>query len=327
MKKVIYKCLMIATIIITVIVYVEACRYQVEAEVSTKIADNVFKEDGSQLTEAKDKLIVTGIVNIDGKYPLNCIYQVGDEKANLFSLSYVENNLTVGSDLTIKKNASDALYLLFRESYPNITLEEMGLNSPEEAYQAVQLAVWEIATRTGEANRYTELSFIDSIREEMGLRNINVGVFRKAKDLVRLVEKFDKSTINGIELIPTLVIDNSNVKQKAINIDDDFMVGPYSYSVEASILTDVEITIMDQNGSKIDGKVVDAKGAEIEDLIEQKTFYVRFPESYKNISFNVRVEMKRLAPTIYQSGNWDYIANTYIKDTCEKTLSIVIDTM
>lgn len=327
MEKMKYKYLITLVIFVTIIIYIGAYKYDIADTADTQIVDNIFKQDGSQLIEIKDSVQVTEKAKTDAKSPLDYIYKVGDEKANLFLLSYEdkENKLNIGDTLTLKKgneNISDQLYFMFRETYPNVSIKDMELDSVEEAYQATQLAIWEIAIRTGEVQQYNELSRIDSIREDVGLKNVSSNVFRKAKNLVSFVEKYSSEYNEEIQLNPLLIIDNSNVKDEAISIDNDLIVGPYSYSIQAGILSNVEITIVDNDGKEIMGQVVDANGFEIKDYKEQKKFYIRFPREYEKVKFKIKTDVKRLVPTIYECNNSNYIVNTYINDTMEKELEI-----
>ena len=326
MKKIIYKYLVIVTILMMIIVFLGAAKKEIQEEMISQIESNIFTQDGSKLTEHKDVLHITEKTKIGNKYPLEYMYKVEEESADLFTLSYKENKLEVGDNVNIKetnKYASDQLFLLFRESYPNVSVEEMGLKNEEEAYQALQLAIWEISARTGEAEQYSELSYIDSVKQEVGLKNVNAQVFKKAKDLVNCVEEYTyNGKKEGINLVPTLVIGNAEVKGNVVTIEDDYMVGPYSYKVEAGILSSTNITVTDENGNDIGGKVVDINGFEIKDLTTEKNFYIRFPKKYNKVKFNVQTEIKRLIPTIYEGKDCDYVANTYEKVNCNKDLYI-----
>lgn len=255
------------------------------------------------------------------------MYKVENEKANLYFLSYRKNKLEVGNMLKLKKEkeyVSDQLYLLFRETYPNVSLKDMGVNSEEEAYLATQLAIWELAMRTGDVQEYSELSLIDSIKEDIGLKNINANVFRKAKNLVNFVENFSYYDNTEIQLVPMLILENDKVKKEPISKQNDILLGPYSYKVQAGILTNVEIEITDQDGNDIGGQVTDVNGTEIKDLIEQKEFYVKVPNICDKVKGKIKVEVKRLTPRIYTDQNSDYVVNTYQDNTMEEEFKMNI---
>lgn len=323
MRKMIYIYLIILTVILGGIIYISALRYELETSMTSQ--GNIYLADGREMTELKDNLEILEVVSTDVKEPLDRMYKVGEEKANLFSLSFDTDELKVGDVLTQRKSASDALYLIFRESYPNVSLEEMGLDTPEEAYMAMQLAIWEISARTGEANQYTELSKVDSVKETVGLKNVNPKIFKRAKDMVTFVEDYNHLASEEIRLVPTLIIHNDEISERTISVDDDMLMGPYYFELEAGIFTNAQIILMDQNNQLIDGTITNINGKEIKNLSPNQEFYIRVSNEREYVKFIVKVDYKRLSPTIYEKDNKDYIANTYTNETLESDLEIEIE--
>lgn len=330
MKKIIFGYLIVLVFLITAIVYIISCRLEVESTVTSKVPNNTYIKEGGNVINFEDSLTISSKKETGEEKPLNYMYKTSGDKAYVYSLSFKENKLENESIINKNKeheHASDALYLIFRESYPNISLESMGVNTEEEAYLIRQLAIWEIAARTEEAEYYTELSYVDSIKETIKLKNINIDIFEKAKQLVKFVEKNIETGSNYINYVPTLIFDNDRIDEKAKNIDSDIMVGPYSYNVETAKLTDVVITMEDENGNKINGKIVDINGFEIKDLVNfvNKDFYIRVPSSQKYIKFKVDAKCKRLTPTFYRDENCDYIVDGYTYSDMNVTQEIFID--
>lgn len=325
--KHIYKYLIVLVVIISLIIYTISSKYDAMTEAKSNTLNNIFVPAKDEITLAKDELVVSAVTPLNSKYPLDYMYKVEDESANLFSLSYTENKLKVGSKIKLRKEgnmASDQLYMLFRETYPNVSLEEMGVSTPEEAYQVVQLAIWEIALRTGEAYYGNELSFIDSIKEDMGYKDMQPKIYEKAKDLVKIVEDFSNNNIND-ELIlqPTLIIDTTQLSVVPTSIGDDYILGKYKYKVNSGIVLSTNIILTDENGNEIDAKVVNSQGVEIKDFTETTEFYIRYPKyhDYQKINIIVKAEVKHIVPCIYEDDYTDYIANTYvIKNIEENTI-------
>lgn len=331
MKKIIYKYLIILTILISIDVYIFALRIEEEEVFIPPVSNNIYSGEGSGRIELKDIMTVSSKEKISEKEPLKYMYKVEDDKADLYSLSFQEDNkLEKNSVINLKKSkhkyASDQIYLVFRESYPNIPLEHMGLNTPEEAYQAKQLAIWEIAARTGEAEEYIELAYIESVKEAIGLKNINERVFKKAKDLVKFIEKSDLPQNETINLIPKLIVSTAEINEELKYIEDEYIVGPYSYRVESGILTDTEIIVKDENNNKV-GKIVDENGIELNNLEEimGKEFFVRFPNDKKNIKIQIKTKCKRLTPTIYEDDISIYVVDKYEYNEMEQELKIEIN--
>ena len=146
-----------------------------ENKTETFIDDYILKTTGENLTPGYNQIKVTDIKDISVKNAfeyLDKIYKVG-ENADLYTVSYQNKDLNIGSylnkDNEENKNAhaSDQIFLIFRNSYPIVSLEDMGVDNEEEAYQATQLAIWEVAARTGEGSNDYPYRSVKDIREEL----------------------------------------------------------------------------------------------------------------------------------------------------------------
>ena len=264
------------------------------------------------------------------------MYKVKNGHGNLYTLSYrtIGNKLEVGSKIKFKEYASDQLYYILRKSYPNVTLKEMGVNTEQEAYQAIQLALWEIAERTGEAAHRSELSYIRSIRKDMGIKNINSKVFEKAESLVRTsenlthIEKDEKYEQN---LVPTLIFNTESVKSDAETYEEYGVMGPYYYRVTVGNLKNVIIDTTDISGNILTNvEIIDANGIKIKNFIDTNEFYVKFPKNIfdeiEEITITVKTDVIRIVPAIYEDDYSDYILNTYIKNHMELSAYINLHT-
>lgn len=321
--KYIFKYLILLTIIVSILICIVMSRYDLMTETIILNKNNLFSYDGSKMTQALEELTISNIIETSHKKPLNKIYKVGEEQANLFSLSYVSNKLKLGDTLKLneeeKKYASDQLWILFRESYPNVSLKEMGLNSEEEAYQAMQLAIWEIALRTGESKYGSELSKIDSIRADIGESKVNSRVFNKAKQLVALVEE---KAYEGVTMVPTLVINTTNENRSLISDEEYRMAGEYRYRVEAAVVTKVDIEVKDLSGKNVKGVIVDESGKEIRNYKNINSFYVKIPKDYEGkLEINFKVEVKRSTPVIYTKNEADYLVDAYTINSMERSIT------
>ena len=249
------------------------------------------------------------------------MYMAEDKKVDLFSLSYGNQGLKIGDILKKIANpfASDQLYLIFRKSYPIVSLEEMGVENEQEAYIVKQLAIWEIAYRTGKAKYGSELSYIDSVRNDINLKNETI--FKKAKDFVAYVENFNNNKNEDIELVPTLIINNSEVK--SIYKDGGYILGPYSYQVESAGIMNSNITVTDMNGNNVNAKIISGSGIEKTSFNPGEEIYIKTYEDMVDLKIKFEVSAKRMSPAIYETDDGDdYIVNTYIVNNLEKTLEI-----
>ena len=295
--------------------------------ISTESDINILKTSGENITLNKDELEIIDVLNISSSNAfedLNKIYKVNDN-ANLFSVSKVKNDLEKGTKIkkANKAPASDQVYLIFRMSYPIISLEEMGLETEEEAYQATQLALWEICSRTGESKETDLITRIDLIKEELEKNSISINnrVFNKAKELVKYVEDFDsKNPKDGLELVPTLMVDNSLVDliKQPDEEENKYLVGPYKFYIKNGYFIDSNITVKDENGNIINVKYVDRNGNILNNIGENTEFYLSFKELSENVSYklNISAKFKRNEIEFYENNNKEYVANTY---TVEET--------
>ncbi|MBR2787327.1 MAG: thioester domain-containing protein [Clostridia bacterium] len=331
--KHIYKYLMIIVSIISIIIFTFASMKDVSIQSLIPLANvNISSPNGDALTPKEDILYVTDIVSVNSKYPLNNIYKVANEKANLFSLSYIENNLQKGSTLKLSnsnKNISNQIYAILKASYPNISLGEMGLSTEEEAYQAEQLAIWEVAHLTKEAKHGSEFSRIQSIKADMGSENINEKVFSKAKELRDLAIKHTNSAPEYKENISdNLKLYANNGQVKIFNLDvngkKNYVVGPITYEIEEGIVTNSEIVITDSiGGDKLTSVLVNSEGVEQKNIKPNTEFYIAFPDYPKEaVTITANITYKMFVPSIYECEGEEYIANTYLKKESSNSLTI-----
>lgn len=290
--------------------------------ISTENDINILKTSGENITVNNDELEILNIVNISSQNAfdnLNKIYKVND-KANLYSVSKIKNDLGIGSKLkkANRDSASDQVYLILRMSYPIISLEEMGLETEEEAYQATQIALWEICSRTGESKETELITRIDLIKEKLENNNISINnkVFNKAKELVKYVENFDfNNPKDGLELVPTLMVNNSLVDliKQPDEEENKYLVGPYKFYIKNGYFIDSDIIVNDENGNKINAKYVDRNGNTLNNIGENTEFYLSFKEFPENVKYklNFNAKVKRIVTEFYENNNKEYIANTY----------------
>ncbi len=186
-----------------------------------------------------------------------------------------------------------------------------------------QLALWEICSRTGESKETELITRIDLIKEELEKNKIpiNTKVFNKAKELVKYVEDFDsKNPKDGLELVPTLMVDNSLVDliKQPDEEENKYLVGPYKFYIKNGYFIDSNITVKDENGNIINVKYVDRNGNILNNIGENTEFYLSFKELSENVSYklNISAKFKRNEIEFYENKNKEYVANTY---TVEET--------
>ena len=318
--KNIYRYLIIIIVLITILILLTTYIHEINDRIMLLKETNYIEVKDTAIIENLDEIKLSGINKTNLKYPLDKMFMVEDKKVDLFSLAYGNQVLKIGD--TLKKIAtpfaSDQLYLIFRKSYPIVSLEEMGVQNEQEAYIVKQLAIWEIAYRTRQV-KGSELSYIDSVRNDINLKNETI--FKKAKDFVAYVENFNNNKNEDIELAPTLIIDNSQVR--SIYKDGGYIIGPYSYQVESAGIINSNVTVTDTNGNNVNAKIISGSGIEKTSFNPGEEIYIKTYEDMVDLKIKFEVSAKRMSPTIYETDNGEhYIVNTYIVNNFDKTLEI-----
>ena len=328
MKRFIYKYLIILVILISILVYIVSARYDIESKTHFITDNNILQSNVDHIVERKEEYQISKIIDLNNIYPFDKMYKV--QNANVYSLSYHYDGpgekLKVGSNLKLSDYASDAITIILRESYPNITLEEMGVETPEEAYLAVQLAIWDVGYRTGTANFSSEFSKLESIKEAYKKNNISDKVFNKASELIDLAESYvAKSDNSDWTLSSTFFVKTHSVVFGDSTDGEYYMVGPYNYGVESGILTSLNVVLQDENGQPFDGKIVDNYGIEIKDFLKTNEIHVKFKKRKAIINVIFKVEAITLTPSVYiDEYGRDYIVDAGRKGNIDSKTEIEI---
>ena len=330
MKK-IYKLLILIVIQITLLSYLYLSKKSLEAY-NTNIKNiSEVSAKGEHLAEIKDNLEVTEVRNLEANKPLNKMYKIGEEKANLYRL-YYNKNVELSEGDTLRKVADsnsgniNILDVILRESYPNISLQEMGVDTEEEAYQAIQLAIWNVEGKTNKRFIGGELTTVDSIREEMKANNTKL--FRTASDIVKEMEIYqrDEELLEKENLVDVNLLDEDTNEYILVR-DNEYIYGPYKYEVITGILENAEVTLLNKDENIIEAaKIVDSNGLEIEDINSVREFYVSFPTSYNYVIVSLKANLKIVTPTIYATEeNYVFVADTYERIELVRESSIAVE--
>lgn len=274
-------------------------------------------DEGEEL--GKEETITNVITNKDlnGKNPLNTMFNIGNKCGYL--LTYPDEKPVDGEKITIDSYASDQLLIPVLTGYPKVSYEELGLNDEEEAYQATQLAIWEISNRTGESDFYSEKTVIAGIREEWGNdKGINTKIFDVAEEMVKRAE-----TEAYIE-VPTLTV---TTKSADINTYEPgyYVFGPYYYTLKNLSYFDVSIKIEDEEGNEIqNSEVVDKYGNTITSPIDIEEFYIKVPKKEDRLTFIVTGKGNRPVGRICIGNDNLYIYGTTIENKMTQDIEITV---
>ena len=276
----------------------------------------------------KEDLKINKINTLKTKFkfdPLNKHYY-GNNDQDIFSLSFNHSNLKVGDILKYKGALSDQIYLIFRNSYPLVSLEEMGVINEEEAYFAIQLALWEMADRTQESMYTSEGARINAIRSYVGEARINARVYNAASKLIQFVEKWTKApNDNEVKNILKLTDDKASFHLEETNLK--YLAGPFKYEMTNAIIKDANLEAKDEDGNQIQIDFYNDKGEKVIDLktLHKKNFYLAFPKNIKNFEYTLNVSYYDLRVNSYIANSSDYAARIYTIENDSISHNITIE--
>ena len=320
--KNIYRYLIIIILLIAVLLSVVTYRYEMVDRMTLLRENNYLVSIDDTFIDNKDEIVVSAVNKTKLASPLNIMYKAENTDVDLFSLSYGNSELKVGDKLKRCENpyASDQLNMVFKKTYPSVSLEEMGVKTVEEAYMVKQLALWEMAYRTGESKYGSELSYVDSVRNDLKLKD--EAIFRKAEELIRYVEEFNYKDNEEIDLAPTLTVKTLDVKNVFFE-NGGYIAGPYKYTVTAGKLVNCEITALDKNGNDIGAQILESNGKIKTEFANNDEFYVKCPNNKDDLIVTVKTDVKRLNAVFYESENGDdYVINAGIDNHMERPVTI-----
>lgn len=322
-SKIIYILLVILVVLIIIYVSLFLQTKAVWYDFS-KATSNYVITNGEKYIPVKEEISISNISDI-GTKDFNKKYMAEDENVNVFSAYYHskgENSelLNIGDKLKLKgTNGSkegpinnDYIYWIMRKSYPLASLEEMGVDTEEEAYEAEQLAIWQAELIAFDAKAYSELNLIKSRKNEYGTSKINERVYQAAEKLANMAiqspntmytdaEKYylysqsnsEDEVLNENDYV---VLDDSQAQISPVDNDGYHTIGPFYYNIDFGHITNLSYSVTDYEGNKISKiKLIKEDGQEITqsgNLKSSDEFYVRVPEGYKEVKFSINVTVR-----------------------------------
>ena len=221
--------------------------------------------------------------------------------------------------MTFRKYLSDQGMAVLMHGYPNCTPESIGCLSEDEAYMATQMALWEVLNRTGESNKAGIPFRVDNIEPLAGKEDFYNRAVTAAAKLVAMAEADPYTSV------PTMVIDNANVKLNYI--DGDALIGPYTVTIEGTDPSTIKSITSSLVNAPASARVTDVNGNDKTSLSSGDSVYVRMSTSEDNATFNIkfRADVDRKVGAIYEKKGQtvqDYVRIDTEPNTMEKELTI-----
>lgn len=221
--------------------------------------------------------------------------------------------------MTFRSYLSDQGMAILMHGYPNCTPESIGCTSIDEAYMATQMALWEVLNRTGESHKSGLIFRVENVTPKAGMEGFYNRAVAAAAKLVAMAEADPYTSV------PTMVIDNSNVKLN--HIEDDALIGPYTVTIEGtdpSLIKSITASLVNAPAS---ARVTDVNGNDKTSLASGDSVYVRMSNSEDSTTFNIKfkADVDRKVGAIYEKVGQtvqDYVRLDTEPNTMEKELTI-----
>lgn len=221
-----------------------------------------------------------------------------------------------------KQYLSDQGMAILMNAYPRKTPEEMGCKNADEAYMATQMAIWEIMNRTSEASKSSTLFRVKNVTPVSGKEDVSNRIVEVAQKLVNSAEN------DPYNVVPTMVIDNSNAKLNSIAGDDAHKIlGPYSVDVESSDKKDVKFLKVTLTEAPENAKIVDENGNEKTIVSGGDKVYIKLDNNVgktDNVHIKFSCGLFRRVGYIYTGKSQDYLILARENNSAEREVSAEI---
>lgn len=228
-----------------------------------------------------------------------------------YSLTYKSNEIPTGVMVGTKYFSNGYITSVLINGYPNISYEEMNLQSEDEAYIATQLAVYQMLSEKNASMLNSDFN-IDNIKAcNEQYNDVVQRIIAKAKEIYSLA--IENPYIEETDAI----IDDSELMMKVDG--DTTIVGPI---VTKSITDDITKKIIGKDYNPITTvdlksyientkiKIIDKDGKEEMFARNDEPFYIRIDGSDKVFAqYKISVETNYLKSKIYESKEYN---NKYV---------------
>lgn len=189
-----------------------------------------------------------------------------------------------GAELSRKKAVSGIVAAGLRYGYPNVSAEELGAESDEEARMATQFAVWRLAQATGvEESIKTESIFdMDNLKSADGYEERLKRIKLIAQNIV------DEALGDPYYANPTLNIVSKDSKISIIN-DEEMKIGPFKIDGFGLEVTNLKVSLLNPPESYV---FCDADGNEKTEFKTQEDIYIRLPQNTGAVTCTLRVDIE-----------------------------------
>ena len=221
--------------------------------------------------------------------------------------------------VTFRQNLSDQGMAILINGYPNKTPDEMGCLNEDEAYMATQMALWEVANRTGESTKAQLVFRVDNVTSINGNKEICERTVNVAKKLIEYAEN------EPYTVVPTMVIDNADADLREFNFDSEHdFVGPYKVEIENVNGEDINYIKATLSEAPESASIVDESGNEKTILARGDKVYIKVKKETANVRIKFTSSVERKAGKMYAGQKQDYLLLDKLTNTTDRELAAEI---
>lgn len=332
--KINYKlCILIGIELIFLVIFITKTG---EEDISYKITSTIHKDMLSNTVNLQDELTLTKLdkvfltdINNKKKMQFNR-YTVSDGNydAYMYLINGIGAKFKLNSTITRKNDKKNLYYnYILQNSYPNISLQEMGVANEEEAYIATKYALSYAATMMEKNTDLDESSDLYSFYETAKRKHYSTSAFAAAD---RLISYMRLLLHDGVDLQPKLVRDVASANT-SLN-GGRVTIGPYKVHVDNGIFADMEITLLDNVGNEVPYTLLDEDGNVIRKVSADKDYYIAYfyNPNYPKVTAYNKVNVYTINGVIYEMESLDgrtlnFLVPTRYLDTVEYSKDYIIN--
>lgn len=233
-----------------------------------------------------------------------------DDKVS-YSITYKTNEKPKGEMNATKQYSNGYITSVLINGYPNVSYEEMNLQSEDEAYLATQLAIYQMLAKKNSTIINGEFNINNIISCDEEHSDMVQRIVLKAKEIYSLA--MEEPYIESADVL----INDENLKMETK--ENTTIVGPIITSSitdeatkrvmgeEYNPVTSVDVKSYIENSNI---KIIDENGNEIEKVLNDKPFYIKIDGSDKIFAqYKISMETNYLEARIYESKDYE---NRYV---------------
>ena len=281
--------------------------------------------DKEEITDDNSKVfnyIENEVIASNGYYQVelkDCKATLGDSLA--YSIDYnSELPCANGEQLKKLESLSNITTAGLLYGYPNVSIENLGVENEQEARLATQFAIWRLSQAEGvdDAKTFEYIFDMDNLKPYDFYEDNLDRVKSAAQKIV------ESAIVNPYYANPNFDIENADCKIRLL--DDNLMiVGPFALSGRGYKVTNIKVTL---EGAPEHTLLCDADGKNKTEFSNEDNVYIKLPQNVGEVEFKLRVDTEgfHCAGLVYGTGiDGDMKQNFCVLERYDDELDAIMD--